>query len=84
MKSLGSPTFEKLKSLNRTNWINDNPVVETDIKTAEDIGGKDTAALKGCTARKTVETFADNTVETLQVKLPCGDITPHMDAGNHF
>ena len=47
LKSLGLPTFEKLKLLNHTNWIDDDPVVTADVKIAEDIWGKDTAASKG-------------------------------------
>ena len=83
MKSLGSPTHDKLKPLNETNWIDDEPVVEADIEITEDIWGKgkDIATLKGCTARRAAETFVDDTIETLQVlKSRCGNIAIHMGA----
>ena len=39
-------------------------MVENDVKVAEDIWGKDAAALKGRTTRQTAEMFADDAVET--------------------
>ena len=61
--------------LNKTNWIDNDPVLEPDIKVAKDIWDQEIVFLKGHRVCSSADVFSDNIVVTPEIlKSQCGNM----------
>ena len=78
--AIGAPDSSKMKIINCTNWIKNNPVTEEDIVRAKDIFGKDLAYLKGHTTRQKPLKYSNDVISIpKELSIKCRNITLHMD-----